>query len=86
MNSQLAEPEKKKEVEDEQEEDISSHLHLKPAGTLDKAVVLRRIRHRKRVNKLKSALQSVVALPPAADGNQSSAPRIRWVDDAFAAP
>lgn len=86
MNSQLAE--KKKEVEDEQEEDggaVSSHLYLKPAGTLDKAVVLRRIRHRKRVNKLKSTLQSLVA-PPPADGNQSSVPRIRWVDDAFAAP
>lgn len=86
INSQV---EKNKE-EDQQEEDgvVSSHLYLKPAhttGTLDKAVVLRRIRHRKRVNKLKSAVRSLVS-SPAADGNENPVPRVRWVDDAFAAP
>lgn len=87
--------EKNTEESDQQEEEglsnISSHLYLKPAhatGTLDKAVVLRRIRHRKRVNKVKSAVQTLLSSPfaSAADQNKSSTTRIRWVDDAFAAP
>ncbi|KAH6756542.1 hypothetical protein C2S52_010097 [Perilla frutescens var. hirtella] len=87
----------KNKEEDRQEEDggdgvvISSQLYLKPAhttGTLDKAVVLRRIRHRKRVNKVKSAVKTLLSSPfaSAADENKNSAPRIRWADDAFAAP
>lgn len=92
-----SEVEKHKE-EDQQEEEnhlagfVTSHLYLKPAhktGTLDQAVVLRRIRHRKRVNKVKSALQTLISSPFAStttDNNKSSIPQIRWADDAFAAP
>ncbi|KAL2242052.1 UNVERIFIED_CONTAM: hypothetical protein Sindi_0323200 [Sesamum indicum] len=70
---------------------VTSHLYLKPAhatGTLDKAVVLRRIRHRKRVNKVKSAVQALLSSPFAsnADDKKTSVVRIRWADDAFAAP
>ncbi|KAL0366151.1 UNVERIFIED_CONTAM: hypothetical protein Sradi_3505200 [Sesamum radiatum] len=71
---------------------VTSHLYLKPphaTGTLDKAVVLRRIRHRKRVNKVKSAVQALLSSPfasNAADDKKTSVARIRWADDAFAAP
>ncbi|KAL9143718.1 hypothetical protein ABFS82_14G252500 [Erythranthe guttata] len=57
---------KSSKEEDEKEEEImviSSHMHLKPAhrtGNLDKAVVLRRIRHRKRINKVKAAVQALL--------------------------
>ncbi|KAI3460272.1 hypothetical protein Pfo_016935 [Paulownia fortunei] len=81
--------------EDQQEEEnpglVTSHLYLKPAhttGTLDKAVVLRRIRHRKRVNKVKSAVQALLSSPFASntDDKKTSVHLIRWADDAFAAP
>ncbi|PIN19109.1 hypothetical protein CDL12_08220 [Handroanthus impetiginosus] len=77
----------------EQENPVTSHLYLKPAhttGTLDKTVVLRRIRHRKRVNKVKSAVQALFSSPFTSvktdDKKTSSVGQIRWADDAFAAP
>ncbi|KAK8601196.1 hypothetical protein V6N13_059079 [Hibiscus sabdariffa] len=84
--------ENNKSAEEEQEEvesssiSISSHLYIKPSHskqTLDKQVVLRRIRHRKRMNDFRSALQSFIgsSSPP----NKASGPEIKWVDDAFAA-
>lgn len=78
---------------------VTTHLYLKPAaqsaGTLDKEVVLRRIRHRRRVNKVKKAVQVFLSSPfPAEskniDNNKAAAaaapPTIKWADDAFAAP
>ncbi|KAL7127427.1 hypothetical protein ABFS83_14G252500 [Erythranthe nasuta] len=58
-------PNGKSKEEDEKEEEmmVSSHIYLKPAhrtGNLDKAVVLRRIHHRKRINKIKSAVQALL--------------------------
>ncbi|KAE8729200.1 Kinase superfamily protein [Hibiscus syriacus] len=81
-------------AEDDQEEQekmdcISSHLYLKPSHskqTLDKHVVLRRIRHRKRINNFRSALQSFIgSSSPAKINNKASGHEIKWVDDAFAA-
>ncbi|KAL2504153.1 Uncharacterized protein Adt_19774 [Abeliophyllum distichum] len=87
----ISETENKKE-DDEQEENenpslgllnVTTHLYLKPAhttDTLDKNVVLRRIRHhRKRVNKVKSAVEGLFRSP--FDSN----PQIKWADNAFAA-
>ncbi|GER29980.1 LPS-assembly protein LptD [Striga asiatica] len=77
---------------------VTSHLYLKPAhttGTLDKAVVLRRIRHRKRVNRVKSAVGALLGQRSASTSNTAAAdggetfgvcPRLIWADDAFAAP
>lgn len=95
-------------VEEEEEYDdgnnpisVTTHLSLKPAHSterLDKEVVLRRIRHRKRESKIKfSAPQPLLnsKLPLASkstapDHNNSksrSTPlMIKWADDAFAAP
>lgn len=65
---------------------VSSHLFLRPTHTtetLDKDVVLRRIRHRKRVNSVKSALKGFMGCPVSSKPHQVS---VKWVDDAFAAP
>ncbi|KAL8029951.1 hypothetical protein ABFX02_14G255800 [Erythranthe guttata] len=54
---------KSKEEDEKEEEIVTSHIYLKPAhrtGNLDKAVVLRRIRHRKRINKVKAAVQALI--------------------------
>ncbi|KAK8683861.1 hypothetical protein V6N13_039907 [Hibiscus sabdariffa] len=81
-------------AEEEQEEvecsPISSHLYIKPSHskqTLDKKVVLRRIRHRKRMNNFRSALQSFIGSSSSSSSapNKTSGPEIKWVDDAFAA-
>lgn len=90
-NQPIAKNTEELDQQEESDQLVSSHLYLKPAhatGTLNKAVVLRRIRHRKRVNRVKSAVQTLLGSPfaSAADQNKSSATRIRWVDDAFAAP
>lgn len=70
---------------------VSNSLYLKgpDAGggaerrSLDKDVVLSRIRHRKRVNRLVTVLQSHLRSQPAMekDGEPS-----RWLDDAFSCP
>lgn len=71
------------EEEEGQQQVVSSQLYLKPT---DKEVVLRRIRHRKRVNKVKSAVQTLFSSPFASDNKTGSVTQIRWADDAFAAP
>lgn len=89
--SNISETKDKKE-DDEQEENenpsITTHLSLKrchTGDTLDKNVVLRRIRHRKRVNKIKSAVQGLFRSPLTSNTNKTSNPQIKWADDAFAA-
>ncbi|GMP44081.1 hypothetical protein CsSME_00013765 [Camellia sinensis var. sinensis] len=68
---------------------VTSHLQLKPHphnGTMEKEVVLRRIRHHKRMNKLCKAAQALLSSPFAAKPGKVSVHEKRWVDDAFAAP
>ncbi|MCD7446078.1 hypothetical protein HAX54_037284 [Datura stramonium] len=92
--------------EEDQEEDnkssrsdqvISSQIYLKSTnstGPMNKDVALRRIRHRKQVNKIKAATQSFLGFPFRISSNNidtnnkilSDSHMIRWVDDAFAAP
>lgn len=70
---------------------VTSHLLIKPTHStqpLDKEVVLRRIRQRKRVNKLRAALESFF-LPFSQKPNNNDKACLpetdkRWVDDAFA--
>ncbi|EEF52505.1 conserved hypothetical protein [Ricinus communis] len=65
---------------------VTTHVHLKPAHssqTLDKDVVLRRIRQRKCANKVRSVLQGFLGFPTSSKPDKVS---VRWVDDAFAAP
>ncbi|TMW92646.1 hypothetical protein EJD97_012749 [Solanum chilense] len=78
-------------IEEENEERcVSSQIYLKSTGPImNKDVALRRIRHRKQLNKFKSFL----AFPnfKTSSKNDSSnictnSQIIRWVDDAFAAP
>ncbi|EOY14649.1 Uncharacterized protein TCM_033960 [Theobroma cacao] len=80
-------------AEDQEEQEnmdyVTSHLHMKPSHskqTLDKEVVLRRIRHRKRMNNVKSALQSFLGSSlQAKTENKVSVHGLKWIDDAFAA-
>ncbi|KAL7245081.1 hypothetical protein ACSBR2_000425 [Camellia fascicularis] len=68
---------------------VTSHLQLKPHphnGTMEKEMVLRRIRHHKRMNKLCKAAQALLSSPFAAKPGKVSVHEKRWVDDAFAAP
>ncbi|KAH7567335.1 hypothetical protein ACOSP7_010831 [Xanthoceras sorbifolium] len=70
---------------------VSSHLYLRPihtSETLDKDAVLRRIRHRKRLNKVRNALRGFLgwSARPAETNKVSSFYEKKWVDDAFAAP
>ncbi|KAF3670194.1 putative kinase [Capsicum annuum] len=86
------------QVEEEEEDNeisrgvVTSQIYLKSAGQMNKDVALRRIRHRKQVNKFKAATQSFLWFPTFKnssknDGNKvSNSKIIRWVDDAFAAP
>ncbi|KAI4327521.1 hypothetical protein L6164_019970 [Bauhinia variegata] len=80
------------ESEDKDSENIvgpvSSQLHLKSVSqALDKQVVLRRIRHRKSLNKVKSALETLLGHSEAKDGAFSAHDR-KWLqqEDAFSAP
>ncbi|WCJ31022.1 hypothetical protein M5689_012540 [Euphorbia peplus] len=60
--------------------EVSSELHLKSSSqSLDKNVVLKRIRHHKNLNKFRNAFHSLLI------GSSSSA---RWSDpeDAFSSP
>ncbi|KAL5704983.1 hypothetical protein ACHQM5_023338 [Ranunculus cassubicifolius] len=76
----------------DEEEQITSQLHLKPThttGTLDKEVILRRIRQRKRVNQVRSVLQSLLGSPfsaKSANKDKSAVPEKKWWEDAFSAP
>ena len=75
------------EAEFEKEESVptvTSKLFLKPSenqkpGNMDKEVVLRRIRHRRRVNKVRAAVGSFFSSPFSTDHHR------KWLDDPFAA-
>ncbi|KAF8692255.1 hypothetical protein HU200_039860 [Digitaria exilis] len=72
---------------------VTSCLYLHPgAGALDRDAVLRRIRHRRRHNRLRDTLLSMLQAPPpqtspepeTMDGAERHLP---WpLDDAFSAP
>ncbi|XP_027359697.1 uncharacterized protein LOC113868388 [Abrus precatorius] len=71
---------------------ISSELHLKPSSsseassqTLNKQVVLKRIRHRKSLNRIKTAFEGLLG---GSEGNTTSTQEQKWLqqDDAFSAP
>lgn len=68
---------------------VTSHVYLRPTHTsrsLDKETVLRRIRHRKRMDKVRNAVQGVLRLGPVSPKTDNpSAPQLKWVDDPFAA-
>lgn len=56
-------PEDDQEEQEKMESNITSHLYIKPSHskqTLDKEMVLRRIRHRKHMNNVKSTLLSFI--------------------------
>lgn len=66
---------------------VTSQLCIKSpenSRNLDKQVVLRRIRHRKRMNKLRAAVGAILGTATGAGGD-SSVQQKKWVDDAFAA-
>ncbi|KAJ0085873.1 hypothetical protein Patl1_09066 [Pistacia atlantica] len=69
---------------------VTTHLFLRPtqtSQTLEKDEVLRRIRHRKRMNKLKTTVQGLVCWPqPVKTTDKVSVYEMKWVDDAFSAP
>lgn len=76
--------------EPESQNIVTSHVYLKPTHTsqsLDKETVLRRIRHRKRMDKVRNAVQGFLSLGPASSHktDNPSAPQLKWLDDAFAA-
>lgn len=81
------------QVEEEQEEEngisrgvVCSQIYLKSSGPINKDVALRRIRHRKQVNKFKSFLAFPNFKISSKNDNSTNSKIIRWVDDAFAAP
>ncbi|KAK3231519.1 hypothetical protein Dsin_003400 [Dipteronia sinensis] len=79
--------EEDQEVNQESLNYVSSHLYLRPthtSETLDKDVVLRRIRHRKRLNKVRNALQGFLGW--SVPTNKTDKVSVKWLDDAFAAP
>ncbi|MBA0777060.1 hypothetical protein Gotri_005127 [Gossypium trilobum] len=82
--------------EQDQLDAITSHLYIKPSHskqTLDKDMVLRRIRHRKRMNNFRSAFQSFIGSSSSSSSSSTkmtkngkgSSNELKWVDDAFAA-
>lgn len=77
------------EVEDKQALacPVSSQLHLKPSvHSMDKDVILKRIRHHKRTNKVKNAIQALATFTGSLDQeNMVSADQRKWLDpdDAF---
>jgi len=74
---------------------VTSQLCIKPVrnseNNMDKEVVLRRIRHRKRMNKVRSAVGTFLRSPFSSNKNtttDASSLQVqgkRWIDDAFAA-
>lgn len=71
---------------------VSSCLYLKPkrgseadvGRAFNKEVVLRRIRHRKRVNRVRGLIQSFFAAPQEAGEEEEKADG--WMEDAFSSP
>ncbi|WCJ35326.1 hypothetical protein M5689_016590 [Euphorbia peplus] len=90
INNNNSAEDKEEEAEMESAVNVSRHIQLKTARStekLNKEVVLRRIRQRKRVNKVRAALQGFVGGEAySASSMSSDNVPIRWVDDAFAAP
>ncbi|KAF5468373.1 hypothetical protein F2P56_012529 [Juglans regia] len=74
---------------EETQNPVTRHLYIKPSKlgqTLNREVVLRRIRQRKRMNKLKATLLALIRLPFSKKADkEASAKEKKWVDDAFAA-
>ncbi|KAI5665863.1 hypothetical protein M9H77_15716 [Catharanthus roseus] len=60
----------------------SSSSTRRPSESLDKEIVLRRIRHHKSMNKVRNALQSLLANSPASDSEY------KWLElgDNFSSP
>ncbi|CAK8568958.1 unnamed protein product [Lathyrus sativus] len=86
--------EKRLEVGAEEDEEsvmsVTSQLSMKPienCKNLNKEVILRRIRHRKRMNKVRAAVGGIFRgfSKDSGDGGEGSVQQKRWVDDAFAA-
>ncbi|CAL4905453.1 unnamed protein product [Urochloa decumbens] len=71
---------------------VTSCLYLHPgAGSLDRDAVLRRIRHRRRHNRLRDTLRSMLQAPPPPPEPESmdgaAERQLPWpLDDAFSAP
>ncbi|KAH1252411.1 hypothetical protein GmHk_04G009387 [Glycine max] len=81
----ISEEDQLEELEKKDSLSVTSQLCIKPirnSEKLDKEVVLRRIRHRKRMNKVRSAVGAFLFSSSTAD---ASAQGKKWVDDAFAA-
>lgn len=73
------------ELEKKESLSVTRQLCIKPthgSEKLDKEVVLRRIRHRKRMNKIRSAVGGFLFSTTTSD---AAAQGKKWVDDAFAA-
>ncbi|KAI3439678.1 uncharacterized protein J3R85_004516 [Psidium guajava] len=101
---QISEDGELEEEEEEEEEKeittdnvvVTSHVHLKPAHSsqvLDRDTVLRRIRLRKRMNRFRASVQSLLGSSPGTSATVKKAEKAsvtsntkRWIDDAFAAP
>lgn len=95
--TQSAPPESEKNIsnattsEDQEDPEIfnsvTSFVYIKPAHstkTRDKEEVLRRIRQRKRANKVRGGLQGFLGW--LFSSKSESKVSAKWVDDAFAAP
>ncbi|KAJ4701850.1 Histone-lysine N-methyltransferase [Melia azedarach] len=92
----LAEPDSNSINEDQEEQEnlnssyITSHLYLRPIHnsqtTLDRDAVLRRIRHRKRMNKVRNAIHGFFGWSVSVKTDKVSVRHMKWVDDAFSAP
>ncbi|KAF5204011.1 Histone-lysine n-methyltransferase [Thalictrum thalictroides] len=69
---------------------ITRHLYLKPTHTtesIDKDVILRRIRNRRRVNKVQSVLQAMFGSPSSEKAvDKVTMPSQMWLEDTFSAP
>lgn len=71
---------------------VTSHLYLKPKGSneaangrsFEKGVVLRRIRHRKRVNRIQGAIWSFFTAKQGREEKEREADG--WLEDAFSSP
>ncbi|CAI8599910.1 unnamed protein product [Vicia faba] len=83
-------PEVGAEEDEESVISVTSQLTMKPienCKNLNKEVILRRIRHRKRMNKVRAAVGGIFrgSSKDSGDGGEGTVQHKRWVDDAFAA-
>lgn len=74
---------------EETQNPVTSHVYIKRENSgqaLDREVVLRRIRQRRRMNKAKASLLALIRSPfSERTDKEASAEETKWVDDAFAA-